>query len=298
MEWMNYHHLYYFWVSAREGSIVKSSAKLCVSQPTISAQIKALEESLGDRLFERVGRRLELTEAGHIAMRYAEDIFALGKEMRDTLKGRPTAKAPTLAVGISDVMTKAVVHSLLLPVLAGIEGIRLVCREDRTDTLIADLAAQKLDVLLTDAPLPPGSKVKAFSHLLGESGISFFARADTAARLKRGFPAGLDGAPMLVPTENTSLRRALDQWLEEKGLRPRIVGEFEDSALLKVFGQHGAGVFMGPSYVEKEIRDQYRVAVAGRTEEMKERFYVISPERRVKQPAVAKMLEASRGWAG
>jgi len=298
MEWMNYHHLYYFWVSAREGSIVKSSAKLCVSQPTISAQIKALEKSLGERLFERVGRRLELTEAGHIAMRYADDIFALGKEMRDTLKGRPTAKAPTLSVGISDVMTKAVVHNLLLPVLAGIEGIRLVCREDTTDTLIADLAAQRLDVLLTDAPLPPGSKVKAFSHLLGESGISFFAPADMAARLRRGFPAGLDGAPMLVPTENTSLRRTLDQWLEEKGLRPRIVGEFEDSALLKVFGQHGAGVFMGPTYVEKGIRDQYRVAVVGRTDEMKERVYAISPERRVKQPAVAKMLEASRGWAG
>src|SRR5690606_8696538 len=208
MEWMNYHHLYYFWVSAREGSIVKSSAKLCVSQPTISAQIKALEKSLGERLFERVGRRLELTEAGHIAMRYADDIFALGKEMRDTLKGRPTAKAPTLSVGISDVMTKAVVHNLLLPVLAGIEVIRLVCREDTTDTLIADLAAQRLDVLLTDAPLPPGSKVKAFSHLLGESGISFFALADMAARLRRGFPAGLDGEPMLVPTENTSLRRS------------------------------------------------------------------------------------------
>jgi LysR family transcriptional activator of nhaA len=294
MEWLNYHHLYYFWTTAREGSIVKSSGKLFVSQPTISAQIKALEDSLGEKLFERAGRGLEPTEAGRIVMRYAEEIFGLGKEMRDTLKGRPTAKVPTLTVGIADVLPKVVAHRLLRPVLRGFETIRLVCREEKTEALFAGLAAQRLDALLTDAPLPAGSKVKAFSHLLGRSGIAFFARPDLAAGFRKGFPRSLDGAPMLLPTDNTALRRALDQWFDALGLRPRVVGEFEDSALMKVFGQEGAGVFMGPSFVEKEIRAQYRAAVIGRTEEVSESFYVISPERRVKNPAVMKLVEAAR----
>ncbi len=293
MEWLNYHHLYYFWISAREGSIVKSSEKLFVSQPTISAQIKALEDSLGEKLFERVGRRLVLNEAGHIAMKYAEDIFGLGKEMRDTLKGRPSAKLPMLSVGISDAMSKLVAYRLLKPIQQGPEIIRLICREDRTENLIAGLGAQKLDLLLTDAPLPPGSKVKAFNHLLGESGVTFFGTAELTAKFKRGFPGSLQGAPLLCPADNTSLRRGLDRWLEAEKIQPQIVGEFEDSALMKVFGQHGSGLFMGPTYVEAEIRAQYKVSVIGRTNAVKEQFYAISPERKIKQPAVAKILSAS-----
>jgi LysR family transcriptional regulator, transcriptional activator of nhaA len=293
MEWLNYHHLYYFWISAREGSIVKSSEKLFVSQPTISAQIKSLEDSLGERLFERVGRRLVLNEAGHIAMKYAEDIFGLGKEMRDTLKGRPSAKLPVLSVGISDALSKLVAYRLLKPIQQGPELIRLICREDRTDNLIAGLGAQKLDLLLTDAPLPPGTKVKAFNHLLGESGVTFFATAELTAKFKRGFPGSLHGAPLLCPADNTSLRRGLDRWLENEKIQPQIVGEFEDGALMKVFGQHGAGLFLGPTYVEAEIRTQYKVSVVGRTEAVKEQFYAISPERKIKQPAVAKILNAS-----
>lgn len=294
MEWLNYHHLYYFWVSAREGSIVKSSAKLFVSQPTISAQIKALEESLGERLFDRVGRRLELTETGRIVMGFADEIFALGKEMQDTLKGRPTGKIPALHVGISDVVPKIVAHRLLRSALRTFGGVRLVCREENAEDLFTGLATQGLDVLLTDAPLPAGSKVKAFSHLLGECGLVFFAHPETAAALKKGFPGNLDGAPMLVPTGNTTLRRALDGWFEQRKLSPRIVGEFEDAALMKVFGQDGVGVFPGPAYVEKDIKSQYGVVAIGRTEEVVERFYAISPERRVKHPVVAKLLEEGR----
>lgn len=298
MEWLNYHHLYYFWMSAREGSIAKASAKLCVSQPTISAQVRALEDGLGERLFERAGRRLELTEAGRLVVRYADEIFLLGKEMRDTLKGRPSSRLPALTVGISDVMPKMVAHRLLSPILQGGDGLRLVCREEKTEALFADLASQRLDALLTDAPLPPGAKVKAFSHLLGRCGIVCFGREPAASRYRKGFPASLDGAPLLLPTENTLLRRDLDRWFDALSVRPSVVGEFDDSALLKVFGQAGAGLFLAPAYVEKEIRAQYRVAVVGRTEDVTESFYLISPERRVKNPAVARLLEtARRGFA-
>ena len=298
MEWLNYHHLHYFWVAAREGSIVKSSARLFVSQPTISAQIKALEDSLGERLFDRVGRRLELTEAGHIALRFADEIFALGKEMQDTLKGRPTGKLPTLRVGIADVVPKVVAHRLLRPALRAFTGGRLVCREETAEKLFAGIASQNLDALLTDSPLPAGAKVKAFSHLLGESGIAFFASPGTVAELEKGFPGNLAKAPLLLPTENTSLRRALDRWFEERGIRPRVVGEFEDSALMMVFGQDGAGVFPGPAFVEKDIKAQYHVTVVGRTDEVKERYYAISPERRIKHPIVARLLEEGRKGMG
>ncbi len=294
MEWLNYNHLYYFWVSAREGSIVKSSSKLFVSQPTISAQIKSLEESLKEKLFNRVGRRLELTEAGHIALRYADEIFGLGKEMRDTLKGIPTSKLPSLTVGISDIMPKMVVHRLLRPLLEGQSGIRLICHEDKTEALIANLAAQKFDILLTDSPLPAGSNVKAFNHLICESGITFFAIKEQALKLKKDFPNSLNGAPCLFPTENTTLRLSLNQWFEEKSIKPNIVGEFEDSALMKVFGQNGAGVFTGPTYVEKEICKQYSVVPLGKTENIRERFFLISPERKVKQASVMQILAAAK----
>lgn len=297
MEWLNYHHLYYFWVSAKEGTIVKSSARLFVSQPTISAQIKALEESIGEKLFQRAGRKLELTEAGHIAMRYAEEIFGLGKEMQDTLKGRPSAKRPALQVGISDVVPKMVAHRILRPVLQAYKDIRLICREDRTESLFGELASHRLDVLLTDSPLPTGSTVKAFSHLLGESGVVFFAHPRLSEYRKR-FPASLDGAPMLLPTTNTSLRRALDKWFEEHALKPQIVGEFEDAALLKVFGQDGIGIFAGSGFIENDIKAQFGVVPIGRTDEVTERYYAISPERKIKNPVVARLLESARKGFG
>lgn len=297
MEWLNYHHLFYFWVSAKEGSIVKSSARLFVSQPTISAQIKALEASLGERLFTRAGRKLELTEAGQIAMRYADDIFGLGKEMQDTLKGRPSAKRPALHVGVSDVVPKMVAHRILRPAFKAYKDIRLICREDRTEGLFAELAAHRLDVLLTDSPVPAGSTLKAFSHLMGECGAVFFAHP-RLADYRKGFPASLDGAPMLLPTSNTSLRRALDKWFDEMGLRPHIVGEFEDAALLMVFGQDGYGIFAGPAFIENDIKAQFGVVPIGRTEDVAERFYAVSPERKVKNPVVAKLLESARKTLG
>jgi LysR family transcriptional regulator, transcriptional activator of nhaA len=297
MEWLNYHHLYYFWMAAREGSIVKSSARLFVSQPTISAQIKSLEDALGEKLFLRKGRKLELTEAGQIALRYADEIFGLGREMQDTLKGRPSAQRPALRVGISDVVPKMVAHRILRPVFQSYKDLQLICREDHTEGLFADLAAHRLDVLLTDSPLPAGSGLKAFSHLLGESGVVFFA-GPRLADLRKRFPAGLDGAPMLLPTSNTSLRHALDKWFDDHGLRPHIVGEFEDSALMNVFGQDGYGIFPGPAFIENDIKAHYGAAPIGRAEEVAERYYAISPERKVKNAVVAKLLETARKGLG
>lgn len=297
MEWLNYHHLYYFWISAKEGSIVNSSRRLFVSQPTISTQIKSLEDALGEKLFLRAGRKLELTEAGHIAMRYAEEIFGLGREMQDALKGRPGAMRPALRVGVSDVVPKMVAHRMLRPVLQAYKDLRLICREDRTEGLFAELAAHRLDVLLTDSPLPPGSHLKAFSHLLGESEVAFYAHPRLRDYRKR-FPASLDGAPMLLPTPNTSLRRALDKWFEERSLKPHIVGEFEDAALLKVFGQDGLGIFASPVFIESGVKGQFGVESLGRTDEVVERYYAISPERKVKNPIVARLLDAARKGLG
>jgi LysR family transcriptional activator of nhaA len=293
MEWLNYHHLHYFWTAAKEGTIAKAGARLFVSQPTISAQIKSLEASLGEKLFVRAGRRLELSEAGQIAFRYAEEIFGLGREMQDTLKGRPGIRRPVLNVGLSDVVPKMAAHRLLRPLFQAQKDLRLICREDRTEGLFAELAAHRLDVLLTDSPLPAGSTLKAFSHPLGEWGAVFFAHPRLAA-YRKGFPGSLDGAPFLLPTSNTSFRRSLERWFDALAVRPRVVGEFEDSALLNVFGQDGYGIFAGPSFVEKDIREQYGVVAIGRTGEVSESLYAISPERKIKNPAVARLLEAAR----
>jgi LysR family transcriptional activator of nhaA len=294
MAWFNYQHLYYFWVVSREGSIVKACERLHVSQPTVSAQIRALEDALGETLFTRVGKRLVLTDEGRLAARFAEEIFALGQEFLDTLKGAPTGRRPLLRVGITDVFPKNLIREILDPVFDGFPGIRLICREERTEALFLELAAQKLDILITDAPLGPGAAIKAFNHLLGESGMSFFGPARLAAKLRKGFPRSLDGAPMLVPMEGGNVRRSLEHWLAAHGLKPVIVGEFQDSALLDAFGARGRGVFIGPTAGEKEMGRRLGVAVIGRTEEVREPFYVISPEKKIKHPAVSWILEAAR----
>jgi LysR family transcriptional activator of nhaA len=296
MAWFSYQHLYYFWVVAKEGSIVRACKRLHLTQPTVSAQIRALEDALGETLFNRLGRRLVLTEEGQLAVRYADEIFSLGQEFLDTLKGRPTGRMPVLRVGVVDVIPKLIVRDILDPIFDSFERIRLVCREEKADVLFLELAAQKLDILITDAPLAPGTKVKAFSHLLGESGMSFFAPTRLADRLRKGFPGSLEGAPMLVPMDNTVLRRSLDQWLEAKRIRPRIIGEFQDSALLDAFGMGGRGVFVGPTVNEKSIRERFGVSILGRSREVRGQFYIISPEKRVKHPAVAHILEATRKY--
>ena len=262
--------------------------------PTISAQLRALEESLGEKLFTRTGRNITLTEMGRVVFRYADEIFSLGRELTDTLKGRSVGRPVRFTVGIADVLPKLVAYRLLQPALQLTDPIRMVCHEGKPERLLAELAVHGLDLVLSDAPIGPMVKVRAFNHLLGESDVTIFGPAKLAAKYRRRFPQSLDGAPMLLPTETTSLRRSFDQWCESKSIRPFVVGEVEDSALLEVFGQSGAGLFPAPSVIEEEVRRQYGVQTVGRLEEVRERFYAISVERKLKHPAVVAISEAAQ----
>jgi LysR family transcriptional activator of nhaA len=294
MEWLNYHHLLYFWLVAREGSVTRASEQLYLSQPTISAQIRALEKSLGEKLFTKTGRHLRLTEMGRVVFRYAEEIFTSGRELMDTLKGRTRGRPVRFVVGIADVVPKLIAYRLLEPALHLAEPVQITCKEDKHDRLLAELAIHELDLVLTDAPLGPAVNVRAFNHLLGECGVMIFAPKKTAAFYRRGFPRSLDGAPFLLPTQNTVLRRSLEQWFEAQGIRPRVLGEFEDSALLKVFGQAGLGLFPAPAVIDAEVQRQYGVKLVGQIENVRERFYAISIERKLKHPAVIAISEAAR----
>jgi len=287
MEWLNYHHLLYFWTVVREGGVSRAAAKLRLAQPTVSAQVKLLEDTLGDRLFERHGRRLVLTDVGRLVYRYADDIFATGRELLEALKGRHSGGRPLpLTVGVANAVPKLVVHRLLQPAIEAEPAIHLVCREDSTETLLAELATHALDVVIADVPAPPHVRVKVYNHLLGQSDTMFFAAGPLAKKLRRHFPRSLNDAPVFLPTTHTALRRAVDQWLEAEDLHPRVVGEFDDSALMKSFGQAGHAAFPAPSAIEKEVVRQYGVQVVGRVGAVRERYYAISAERRLKHPAV------------
>ncbi|MEM8944377.1 MAG: transcriptional activator NhaR [Planctomycetota bacterium] len=294
MQWLNYHHLLYFWTVAKEGSITAASLQLHLSQPTLSTQIRKLEKSLGTTLFDRVGRSLVLTDKGQIVFRYADDIFALGRELSDAVQGMPGKSSLKLTVGVPDVLPKLVVYRLLRPALELEGDVQLVCYEGKLKDLLTDLASHRLDVVLADSPLTPETHIRAFNHLLGESGISIFAKASLAKRYKLGFPQSIHGAPMLLPTQTTTLRRALEQWFDAQEIRPRVIHEFEDSAVLKVFGQYGEGIFAAPTAIEDEICRQYRVQTVGQISEVTERFYAISIERKLKHPAVVRISEAAR----
>jgi LysR family transcriptional activator of nhaA len=294
VEWLNYHHLLYFWMVAREGSVSRASKALLLAQPTISGQLRSLEESLGQKLFDRVGRNLVLTDVGRVVYRYADEIFGLGRELLDTVKGRPTGRPIQLTIGVADQVPKLIAHHLLEPVRRLPEPIRIVCHEDKPERLLARLALHELDIVFSDAPVGAATRVRAFSHLLGECATTFFATPRLATKLRRGFPRSLDGAPALLPTRNTTLRRSIDAWLEAAGVRPRIVGEFEDSALLKVFGGAGEGFFPAASVLEKEIVRQYGVRAVGSAETVRERFYALSVERKLKHPAVLAITAAAR----
>jgi LysR family transcriptional activator of nhaA len=294
VEWLNYHHLLYFWVVAREGSIARASQELRLAQPTISGQIRVLEDALGEKLFARSGRNLVLTEVGRVVFGYAEEIFKLGRELQDTVKGRPTGRPLRFVVGVADVLPKLIAHRLLEPALHLANPVRIVCNEDKPEKLIGELSLHNLDMVLSDAPAGAGTKTKVFNHLLGECGLSVFAAPTLALETKRGFPALLDGAPFLMPGEGTTLRRSLEQWFEQERVKPRVVGEFDDSALMKVFGQAGAGALAAPSVIEKEVKEQFGLRVIGRTEAVRERFYAITAERRIKNPAVAAIASEAR----
>lgn len=294
MDWLNYHHLLYFWTTAREGSVTRAAERLRLAQPTLSAQIRSLEGALGVRLFKKQGRGLTLTDAGRIAFRYADGIFSLGKEMQDSLSGRGEDGRTVLAVGISDALPKLMVRNLLEPALQLPEPIRLLCREDRTDRLLAQLSLHELDMVLSDIPLPPNSGVRAFSHVLGECGVHFFGTASLRKSHPGTFPKRLNGAPFLLPPEGTALRHGLNQWFEVEGIRPRIVGEFDDSALLKSFGQRGHGFFAAPSTMAEEVERQFQVKRLGIAEGVRERIYALTLDRRLRHPAVVAISEAAR----
>ena len=291
---LNYHHLRYFWVVVREGGIARAAEKLRLSQPTISAQIKMLEDALGERLFQRQGRTLVLTDVGRIVDHYATGIFTSGIELIETLKGRPSGRAMRLAVGVANAVPKSIVHRLLEPALQLPDRVQLVCLEDDPEQLLARLAIHALDVVISDAPAGPQARVRVFSHLLGESGTTFVAGRRLAQRLRRQFPRSLSGAPMLMPTTDTALRRALEQWFAAVGVRPTIAAEFEDPALLQTFGEVGEAVFTVPTAVEAEVLRSRHLTIVGRTAAVRERYYAISVERRLTHPAVAAITSAAR----
>lgn len=291
---MNFKHLHYFWKVATTGAVARASEELHITPQTISEQIQLLEEELGTALFARQGRRLELTEAGRLALGYAQEIFSLGAELRETLQFHGRGRRIGFRVGVADAVPKTLAHRLLEPAMGLPEGVRIVCREWKLDSLLSELAVHRLDLVIADSPVPPAVSVRAYNHRLGESGVSFFAAAALARRLGGDFPACLDGAPMLMPGEDSALRIKLLRWFEGVKVKPDIVGEFDDSALMNAFGQAGIGVFPAPSALEREIEAQHDVRALGRTREVVSEFFAISIERRLTHPAVVAITRAAR----
>lgn len=294
---MNFKHLYYFWVTAKAGGVVRAGEQLHTTPQTLSTQIKLLEDRLGRRLFRKRGRGLELTDDGRVALRYADDIFALGGELETAMRERRGGGTAALEfrVGIEDVVAKSVAYRLLAPALDLAQPVRLVCVEGQFSDLMAQLALHRLDLVLSDEPLTSRLSVKAFNHALGSSPMSFLCTPALRSRLAGPFPKCLDDAPMLLPGGSSSVRPQVDAWLAQHGLRPRVVAEFNDSALMQAFGREGRGVFVAPAVVEAEICAQFGVEPLGRDSELVEDFYAISVERRIRHPCVAAITSAARG---
>lgn len=293
-DWLNYHHLLYFWMVAKEGGITPAAELLHLSQPTLSTQIQKLEKSMGVKLFERKGRTMLLTDTGQTVFRYADEIFNLGRELTDAVRGRPSDDSLRLLVGIPDVLPKALVYRLLKPALEMTEQVKLVCYEGKLNSLLSDLAMHQLDVVLANSRLTPELNVRAFNHLLGQCDVTIVGTPELATIYRPKFPGSLSGSPMLLPTQNTTLRRALEQWFDDIDVRPETIHEFEDSALMKVFAQAGTGMIAVPTPVADEVTHQYSLEIIGRIPEVTERFYAISVERRLKHPAVLKISEAAK----
>ena len=292
---MNFKHLYYFWRVAKAGGVVRAGEQLHVTPQTISGQIGLLEDDLGAPLFAKRGRNLELTDAGRLAFGYAQDIFTLGSELQESFRNYPEGGRPVeFRVGVADAVPKTIAYRLIEPATRLPEPVRVISREWKLDSLIAELAVHRLDLVIADAPIPPTVRVRAYNHRLGESGVSFFASAGLFKQCKGKFPACLEGAPMLISGQDAALRPRLERWCATNKLRPRVVGEFDDGALMMAFGQRGAGVFIGPTVLESEIEAQYGVKALGRTEEVVEEFFAISVERRLTHPCVVAITEAAR----
>lgn len=293
---INYKHLHYFWVVAKRGGVTRASETLHITPQTISGQISLLEDSLGEPLFKKVGRNLELTEIGRVVLSYADEIFSLGGELEDAVHNMPTSRPITFRVGVADVVPKTISYRLLSPALELKESVRIVCRESSLDPLLADLALHKIDMVIADGPMPSGVKIRGFNHALGESGISFLGTPELVETLEGKFPENLNGAPMLLPSDINLVQARLLNWFDKHHIHPVIVGEFDDSALMKVFGQAGKGIFVAPTAIAPEICQQYGVASLGSTDEVTEEFFAISLERRITHPAVVAITEAARAW--
>lgn len=296
MERLNYQHLFYFWNVAREGSITRACAKLRLAQPTISGQLAIFEDAIGEKLFRKEGRKLVLTGTGRTVFHYAEEIFSLGRELTQTLKGRAGGRRLRLNVGLVNSLPKLVVYRLIEPALRLPEPALVTCQEDKLDRLLAELTLHGFDLVLSDSPATSAAGMRLYNHLIGESSVAAFGTPELAERYGADFPRSLDGAPLLLQTANTELRRTLDQWLHTAGLSPKVTAEIEDSALLKTFAAAGAGLFFAPVSAREQIENQYRVRMAGLVEGMRERFFAITMQRKVQHPAVMTILEGAKSW--
>lgn len=294
MEFLNYHHLRYFWHVAREGSLTRAAARLRVSQPTVSAQIHALEDGLGEKLFRRGGRNLVLAETGQQAFGYAEEIFSLGEDLLNTVKQRPTTRPLRLHLGVTDGLPKVITYQILRPAFDLPRTVQVSCRETKLADLLPQLASYRLDIVLADEPASSGIVPKVFNHLLGECGVTFCAEPRLARQLSRKFPDSLDGAPALLPMTDTGFRRSLEQWFHAHRVRPRLVGEFEDAALIQVLAAHGLGFIAVPTFVAPEVMMRFNFRQVGQTEDCQQQFYAITPERKLTHPAVAAITSAPR----
>jgi LysR family transcriptional activator of nhaA len=293
---INYKHLHYFWVVAKEGSIARASERLSLTPQTISGQLSLLEDHLGEALFTRVGRNLELTETGRLVLSYADEIFSLGGELEEMVHNLPDGRPLLFKVGVTEVVPKSIAYRLLAPALQLPEPVRIVCREGAMDDLLAELAVHRVDLVIADGPIPPGVNVRGFNHQLGDCGITFFATVRLARKLGKNFPDSLNGAPLLIPGETTMVQRRLMLWFEGLHIHPRVIGEFDDSALMKAFGRSGSGVFIAPTPIAEEVEKQYGVVSIGQTDKVREQFYAISVERKISHPAVVAITETAREW--
>ncbi|MGD0960342.1 MAG: transcriptional activator NhaR [Methylomonas sp.] len=291
MERLNYQHLFYFWNVAKEGGIMQACEKLHLAQPTISAQLTVFEKAIGGKLFYKNGRKLVLTDSGQIVFQYAEEIFTLGRELTNTLKGRTGSHAIRLNVGVADALPKLVAYRLLEPILNSKDTVQLVCFVDKAEKLIAEIAFHGVDLVLSDSPAFQAAEANVFNHLLGESAIAVFGTPKLFDRYRVDFPRSLNGAPLILPTSNTALRRSLDQWFDAREIYPKVQAEIEDSALLKTFASAGAGMFFAPVAVADEINYQYGARIVGHIDNVFERFYAITARRKLKHPAVVTILE-------
>lgn len=291
---LNYHQLRLFWAVAREGHLTRASERLRLTPQTVSSQIRALEETLDERLFHRAGRRLVLTDAGRVALHYADEIFSLGTELREVLHGSPNDRPLRFVVGVVDVLPKLAVHRLLAPALTIDRPLQLVCREGPPERLLADLVVHRLDLVLLDGPARPSDSARTHHDLVARCGITFLALAGLAARLREGFPRSLDGAPALLPAGGASLRRELERWFVEVGVRPRVAGEFDDIALVMMFGEAGAGFFAVPTTVADDVVRRYGVEPIGATDDIVESYFAVSLRTRTEHPAITAIRQAAR----